>query len=107
MTENKTTTIEKKYEKTGTVVDRQGEKFKELCDKYHLAKGNLRNVDTWLFEMLAQSDYAEDYIYVVKFLLYKYERFAWDGSHFLLNSKYDDISLNFIILFITLTVLMR
>ena len=73
LTQNQTTVTEKKYVKTddSPQTSREGEKFKEIYDKNHLAKGNFQNVDTWLFEMLANTESGIDYISVIKFLLYK------------------------------------
>lgn len=71
--EGKTTVIEKKFVKSddSPKTANEGVKFKEVYDRNEYAQGNFNNVDTWLFEMLANTESGIDYISIIKFLLWK------------------------------------
>ena len=71
--EGTTTTVRYEYQKEagGTKKENIGKDFYEIYKKHKYAKGNLVNVDTWLYEMLAETESGNNYVAIMKYLLYK------------------------------------
>ena len=70
VTEVKIRTDEYKYDVGTKKTSNIGMKFKEVYNKYEKAQAQLDCVESWLFEMLEDTESTVDYVSVMKYLLY-------------------------------------
>ncbi len=70
VTEVKIRTDEYKYDVGTKKTSNIGMKFKEVYNKYKKAQAQLDCVESWLFEMLEDTESTVDYVSVMKYLLY-------------------------------------